>query len=167
MRTIQNIGLFIAFTSAVGCAASLPPQDLLNARTAYGRASQGPAPQLNPRDMDTAKKQLNVAEASFTEEGDTQHTRDQAYLALRKHGTLQVFLWGFLDKGPAQNRHRAMADIPAETDLSRRISKALKAEGFHFVGPTTMYAFMQSVGMVNDHLVTCHRHAACAKFGKR
>ncbi len=88
----------------------------------------------------------------------------KAYLALRKHGTLQAFLWGFLDKGPAQNRHRAMADIPAETDLSRRISKALKAEGFLFVGPTTVYAFMQSVGMVNDHLVGCHRYAACQKL---
>ena len=88
----------------------------------------------------------------------------KAYLALRKHGTLQAFLWGFLDEGPVQNRHRATTDIPAETDLSRRISKALKAEGFRFVGPTTMYAFMQSVGMVNDHLIGCHRYAACQQL---
>ncbi len=88
----------------------------------------------------------------------------KTYLALRKHGTLQAFLWDFLDAGPVQNRHRAMADIPAETELSRRISKALKAEGFRFVGSTTMYAFMQSVGMVNDHLLGCHRYAACQKL---
>ena len=56
-----------------------------------------------------------------------------------------------------QNRARAMSDIPAETELSKRISKALKAEGFRFVGPTTVYAFMQSAGMVNDHLVGCFR----------
>ena len=55
-----------------------------------------------------------------------------------------------------------MKDIPAETEVSKRISKALKAEGFRFVGPTTVYAFMQSTGMVNDHLVSCFRHAECA-----
>jgi 3-methyladenine DNA glycosylase len=57
-----------------------------------------------------------------------------------------------------------MASIPAQTELSLRISKALKEAGFRFVGPTTVYAFMQSVGMVNDHLASCPRHAACAKL---
>lgn len=89
----------------------------------------------------------------------------KAYLQLRQQGTtLRAFLWGFLDDGPVQNRFRAMGDIPPETDISKRISKALKVEGFRFVGPTTVYAFMQSVGMVNDHLVSCPRHAPCAKL---
>ena len=67
------------------CAASLPPQDLLSARNAYNRAqNDGSTAQLNPSDMDTARKQLAAAEASFTENGDTQGTRDQAYLALRR-----------------------------------------------------------------------------------
>ena len=57
--------------------------------------------------------------------------------------------------------------MPAETPASKAISKALKAEGFRFVGPTTVYAFMQSSGMVNDHLVTCHRHAPCAALQRR
>jgi DNA-3-methyladenine glycosylase I len=88
----------------------------------------------------------------------------KAYVRLRERTSLKAFLWGFLDEGPIQNRHQAMATIPAETDLSRRISKALKSEGFRFVGPTTVYAFMQSTGMVNDHLVGCHRYAPCAKL---
>jgi DNA-3-methyladenine glycosylase I len=88
----------------------------------------------------------------------------KAYLRLSERTTLKEFLWGYLDEGPVQNRHETMSDIPAETDLSKRISKALKAEGFRFVGPTTVYAFMQSAGMVNDHLVGCHRHAPCAKL---
>jgi DNA-3-methyladenine glycosylase I len=88
----------------------------------------------------------------------------RAHLRLSEHTTLKHFLWGFLEDGPILNRHRRMSDIPAQTDLSRRISKALKAEGFRFVGPTTVYAFMQSAGMVNDHLVGCHRHAPCAKL---
>ena len=57
-----------------------------------------------------------------------------------------------------------MKDVPAETELSKRIAKELKARGFRFVGPTTIYANMQSIGMVNDHLITCHRHAPCAKL---
>jgi DNA-3-methyladenine glycosylase I len=87
-----------------------------------------------------------------------------AYLRLSERTSLKRFLWEFLDDGPIQNRFRTLADIPAQTDVSRRIAKALKAEGFRFVGPTTVYAFMQSAGMVNDHLLGCHRHAPCAKL---
>ncbi len=87
-----------------------------------------------------------------------------AYLELRKRTSLKNFLWSFLDNGAVQNRFHSMSEIPPQTDLSKRISKALKAEGFRFVGPTTVYAFMQSAGMVNDHLVGCHRHEPCAKL---
>jgi DNA-3-methyladenine glycosylase I len=63
---------------------------------------------------------------------------------------------------PQVNRFRSMAQVPAETELSRRMSKELAARGFKFCGPTIVYAFMQAVGMVNDHLVQCHCHAGCA-----
>jgi DNA-3-methyladenine glycosylase I len=88
----------------------------------------------------------------------------KAYLALRERTSLAAFLWRFLDDGPIQNRPRSMADVAPETEHSKRISKALKTEGFRFVGPTTVYAFMQSVGMVNDHLVSCYRHDVCASL---
>ena len=89
----------------------------------------------------------------------------KAYLQLRRRTRLKTFLSGFLgEDGPVQNRARAMGEIPAQTELSKRISKALKAEGFRFVGPTTVYAFMQSSGMVNDHLVGCFRYAECARL---
>ena len=65
------------------------------------------------------------------------------------------------------NKFRSTAEVPAETEISRKMSKELASHGFKFVGPTIVYAFMQAVGMVNDHLVTCHRHAACAKLAKR
>jgi outer membrane protein OmpA-like peptidoglycan-associated protein len=87
MKTIRNIGLAVAMTcipGITGCAAAMPPQDLVNARTAYDRASKGPAPAFNPADLHTAKEQLEVAEAAFREDGDTQNTRDQAYVAVRK-----------------------------------------------------------------------------------
>ena len=86
----------------------------------------------------------------------------RALLRLRERTAFAAFLWGFLDGRPLIHHHRSLKTVPAETPLSGRISKALQAEGFRFVGPTTIYAFMQATGMVNDHIVTCHRHAPCA-----
>jgi DNA-3-methyladenine glycosylase I len=77
-------------------------------------------------------------------------------------GRLAGYLWGFVDGRPIQNRWERVGTIPAETDESRAMSRALKARGFRFVGPTICYAFMQSVGMVNDHTVTCFRYAEVA-----
>jgi DNA-3-methyladenine glycosylase I len=71
-------------------------------------------------------------------------------------------LWDMMGGRPQVNRFRSMAQVPAETELSRRMSKELAARGFKFCGPTIVYAFMQAVGMVNDHLVQCHCHAGCA-----
>jgi DNA-3-methyladenine glycosylase I len=88
----------------------------------------------------------------------------RAYLKLSERTRLSTYLWGFLDGKPRINRHRAMDEIPATTELSLTVSKALRAAGFRFVGPTTIYAFMQATGMINDHLVSCHRHRACAKL---
>jgi DNA-3-methyladenine glycosylase I len=88
----------------------------------------------------------------------------RAYLKLCERTRLSTYLWGFLDGKPRINRHSSMGEIPATTELSLAVSKALRADGFRFVGPTTIYAFMQATGMVNDHLVSCYRHRACAKL---
>jgi len=92
MKTIRTVAIFgLTLVTIAGCAASLPPQDLVSARSAYSRAANdGTTMQANPRDMDAAKKQLDVAEASFREDGDTQGTRDQSYLALRKTELAEV-----------------------------------------------------------------------------
>jgi DNA-3-methyladenine glycosylase I len=91
----------------------------------------------------------------------------RAVLRLTQRTRLSTFLWNFLDGHPQINHHKSFKTVPAESPASKAISKALKAEGFRFVGPTTVYAFMQSTGMVNDHLVTCHRHEACAELQRR
>jgi DNA-3-methyladenine glycosylase I len=88
----------------------------------------------------------------------------RAVLKLQERTSLAAFLWAFLDGRPQINKHRAFTTVPAETPMSKTISRALKAEGFRFVGPTTIYAFMQAVGMVNDHLVGCHRYEPCARL---
>ena len=77
------------------------------------------------------------------------------------------YVWGFVEGRPIINRLTSLKGVPTETDISKRISKALKADGFRFVGSTTLYAFMQSTGMVNDHIVSCFRHDACAKLQKK
>ncbi len=71
-------------------------------------------------------------------------------------------LWGYVDGTPIQNQWQSLSEVPAQTPLSAQISKDLKAAGFRFCGPTIVYAFMQATGLVNDHLVTCPRHAAVA-----
>lgn len=87
----------------------------------------------------------------------------RAYLAMRNETSLARLVWSFAPDGPMADRG-LHGDIPAVTEASTAMAKALKARGFRFVGPTTAYAFMQSVGMVNDHLVSCHRHARCAEL---
>lgn len=89
----------------------------------------------------------------------------RGYLQItEEHGSFSTFLWNFVDGQPLQNAWLTMADVPAETPLSKEVSKALKKYGFSFVGPTIVYAFMQAVGMVNDHTLDCFRHEECAQM---
>jgi DNA-3-methyladenine glycosylase I len=86
----------------------------------------------------------------------------RAWLAIQERRGFSRFLWEFVDGRPVQTNRVSRGDIVAETEASRQLSKALKAHGFTFCGPTIVYAFMQATGMVNDHLVGCFRHAECA-----
>ena len=89
----------------------------------------------------------------------------RAYLDMRDQGTdFSRYLWDFVDGTPIQNQLRTLADIPARTALSEQISKDLKKRGFKFAGPVIVYAFMQAMGMVNDHEVTCPRHREVQAF---
>lgn len=83
----------------------------------------------------------------------------RAFLAVQEEfGSFDTFIWRFVDGAPIVNRWRTLADLPASTPRSETMSKELKRRGFTFVGPTICYAYMQSVGMVNDHIVGCFRH---------
>ncbi len=88
----------------------------------------------------------------------------RAYLEIeQKPGEFSTFLWSFVDGQPRINHNRTLSDFPAQTDASQAMSKALVKAGFSFVGPTICYAFMQAVGMVNDHTVDCFRYHAVMK----
>ena len=87
------------------------------------------------------------------------------YLDMRERGEdFSAFLWGFVDGKPMQNGFEHIGQVPAQTPVAAEMAKALKAKGFKFCGPVIVYAFMQAVGMVNDHVVTCPRHAAVTKL---
>ena len=84
----------------------------------------------------------------------------KAFLAMQDKGLeLSDFIWSFVNHKTMQNNFISMDEVPAQTDISTALSKALKKRGFNFVGPTIIYAFMQACGLVNDHLVSCYRHA--------
>lgn len=89
----------------------------------------------------------------------------RAWQAIEAGPGFAAYLWDFVDGRPVQNRFESLAEVPAETEISRRISKDLKQRGFKFCGATITYAFMQAVGMVNDHLVTCPCHEPVARLG--
>ncbi|WP_308917498.1 DNA-3-methyladenine glycosylase I [Jannaschia sp. LMIT008] len=90
----------------------------------------------------------------------------RAYRAMGGAEAFAGFCWGHVGGVPLQPAPATLADVPAQTALSRQVSKELKALGFKFCGPTIVYAWMQACGLVNDHVVTCHRHGAVREMGE-
>lgn len=87
-------------------------------------------------------------------------TNARAYLDLKNSGiSFSSWLWDWVNGRPLINHYKSMSELPAQTELSQQISAELKKKGFSFVGPTIIYAYMQSAGLVNDHLTDCYRHA--------
>jgi DNA-3-methyladenine glycosylase I len=87
----------------------------------------------------------------------------QAYLEI---ADFSAYLWDFTSGKPVQNRFRSLKQVPAATPIADKVSKDLKKRGFRFCGPTIVYAFMQACGLVNDHLVDCHRHEAVKSLAR-
>jgi DNA-3-methyladenine glycosylase I len=115
---------------------------------------------------DTRKKRSLLADAGIVRNRlkiDASISNAKAAIeVIDEHGSLDAYLWSFVGHTPIDNKRRTMSEIPTSSPESDAMSKALKKRGFNFVGTTICYAFMQAVGMVNDHLVTCPRHRACA-----
>jgi DNA-3-methyladenine glycosylase I len=85
---------------------------------------------------------------------------------VEEHESFSKYIWSFVDGEPVVNAFESLDDVPAETERSKAMSKQLKKDGFKFVGPTICYAFMQAVGMVNDHTTDCFRYEACKEMTK-
>lgn len=136
-----------------------------NFRKAFHNFDAERVARLNARDIERLMGDAGIIRNRAKIEATIENA--QAYLRLRERISLGKFLWDFLEGKPLVHERRTMRDIPPESPESKAISKALKKEGFRFVGPTTVYAFMQSSGFVNDHLVDCHRHAPCAALQRK
>jgi DNA-3-methyladenine glycosylase I len=115
-------------------------------------------------DADRARLMANAGIIRSNAKIDAAIAGAKIYLAMRDRGEdFSEFCWGFVDGKPVQNRWQE-GQVPAQTDLAVEVSKALKAKGFKFVGPVIVYAWMQAVGMVNDHLTCCYRHDEVKKL---
>jgi DNA-3-methyladenine glycosylase I len=149
-----------------GFQAGLSWITILRKRENFRRAFDNFEPQkiarYTPKKIERLMQDAGIVRNRMKIEGAVLSAR--AYLdVMEKEQGFSRLLWDFLDGRPQVNAFSSTKRVPAETPLSRQISKELKRRGFKFCGPTIVYAFMQAVGMVNDHLVTCYRHPAGAQ----
>jgi DNA-3-methyladenine glycosylase I len=152
-----------------GFQAGLSWITILRKRENFRRAFDGFAPdkiaRYTPNKVARLMADAGIVRNRMKIEGAVLSAR--AFLdVMESGGGFSRLLWDFVGGTPKVNRFRSLKQVPAETALSRALSKELAGRGFKFCGPTIVYAFMQAVGMVNDHLVTCHRHPACAALAK-
>jgi len=135
-----------------------------NFRRAFGDFVPEKIARYTPKKIERLMQDAGIVRNRAKIEGAVLSAR--AFLDLMDKGpSFSKLLWDFVDGRPKVNRFRSIRQVPAETPVSRAMSKELAQRGFKFCGPTIVYAFMQAVGMVNDHLTTCHRHEACQALG--
>ena len=148
-----------------GAQAGLSWSTILNKRDAYREAFAGFDPgrvaRYGARQIDALLANPGIVRNRLKVESAVNNAR--RFLAVQEEfGSFDAYVWRFVGGSPIQHRRRTIKAVPASTKESDALSKDLKQRGFKFVGTTIMYAHMQATGMVNDHLVTCFRHAECA-----
>jgi DNA-3-methyladenine glycosylase I len=151
-----------------GFQAGLAWITILRKREAFRQAFRGFDPQA-VADFGADDRARLMADAGIVRSNakiDAAIAGARVWLDMRERGEdFSQFLWAFTDGRPVQNRWAAIGEVPAQTPLAVEVAKALKAKGFKFCGPVITYAFMQAVGMVNDHTTDCFRHAEVAGAG--
>src|SRR5215470_8609129 len=149
-----------------GAQAGLSSSTILSKRAAYRKAFSN----FNPRKVasyESGKISQLLADPGIVRNRmkiESAVRNAQAFLRVQKEfSSFDRYIWQFVGGSPIRNAWRSLKNVPAETKESIAMSKDLKRRGFNFVGPTVCYAFMQAVGMVNDHLVTCFRYTSIGK----
>ncbi|MDO8631033.1 MAG: DNA-3-methyladenine glycosylase I [Phycisphaerales bacterium] len=145
-----------------GAQAGLSWSTILDKRESYRIAFAGFDParvaRFGRRDLDRLMQDKGIVRNRLKVESSLANAK--AFLAVQgEYGSFDAYIWSFIGGAPVHNRWLKMSQVPAKTRTSDAMSKDLKKRGFRFVGPTICYAFMQAVGMVNDHLVSCYRYA--------
>ena len=155
------------FVVLEGAQAGLSWITILRKREAYRATFDGFDPEKVARygDADRARPMADAGIIRSNAKIDAAINGAKIYLAMRDAGEdFSDFCWSFTGGKPLQNNFSAIGEVPAKTALAEEVAAALKAKGFKFVGPVIVYAWMQAVGMVNDHLVGCFRHEPCARL---
>ncbi len=152
-----------------GFQAGLSWITILRKRENFRRAFDGFVPEkiarYTPKKVERLMQDAGIVRNRAKIEGTVLSAR--AWIEVMEKGPgFSKLLWDFVDGKPKVNRFRTTRQVPADTAISRAMSKELAQRGFKFCGPTIVYAFMQAVGMVNDHLIICYRHDAIQKLGK-
>ena len=148
-----------------GAQAGLSWSTILRKREGYRRAFAGFDPdvvsRVTPSDIERLLQDPGIVRNRLKVESTVVNAARMLELQ-EELSSFDAYLWSFVDGVPIVGRWRALAELPAETELSRALSKDLKKRGFRFVGPTVCYAFMQAVGLVNDHTLDCFRFVELA-----
>jgi len=149
-----------------GAQAGLSWETILNKRETYRKAFRGFDParvaRISPARVETLLEDPGIVRNRLKVESTVTNAR--AFLAIqREHGRFDDYVWGFVGGKPKKNMFRTVSDVPAKTDTSDALSKDLKKRGFRFVGSTIIYAYMQAVGLVNDHTLDCFVRRARAR----
>jgi DNA-3-methyladenine glycosylase I len=153
-----------------GAQAGLSWITILRKRDAYRKAFAGFDPEkvarFNAKKIETLMQDAGIVRNRLKIESAVKNAR--GFLDVQEElGSFNDYQWAFVDGKPLQNRRASMKDIPARTPISDAFSKDLKRRGFNFVGSTIIYAHMQAVGMVNDHVDGCFRQVAVSKLAKK
>ncbi len=156
----DDIKLF-EFITLEGAQAGLSWSTILNKREGYQKAFS----QFDPKKVSTFTNKkveqllLNPDIVRNRLKVESTVSNAQAFLKIQQEfGSFDAYIWSFVGNTPLQNHYKNLSDVPAETELSKLISKDLKKRNFRFVGSTIIYAFMQAIGMVNDHTIDCFRY---------
>ena len=118
------------------------------------------------RDIDRLLKNEGIIRSRAKIEAAIRGARLWLEIQEKEPGGFSELIWKHVDGKTKINRFKSLSQVPAKTPMSEGLAKELKQRGFNFCGPVIVYAFAQAVGMVNDHIVTCHRHAACARLAR-
>ena len=165
---VHDDRLLFEMLTLEGAQAGLSWSTILNKRESYRKAFAGFDPakvaRLTARDRARLLKDPGIVRNAAKIESTVNNAR--SFLQVQKvFGSFDSYLWAFVSGAPVLGKRRATTDVPAKSALAEALSKDLKKRGFGFVGPTIVYAFLQAVGVVNDHLTTCFRYKELARGG--
>ena len=162
---LRDDGRLFGLLVLEGAQAGLSWLTVLRRRAGYLRAFDGFDPEAVARygEKDIERLMADSGIVRNRRKIESSIVNARSWLALREeNGSFSAWLWDFVDGKPVVNAWKTMAEVPAVTPLAERVSKELRARGFSFVGPTIVYAYLQSAGLVNDHLISCFRHGEIA-----